>query len=346
MLKLLERKTTILFALLSLNFIIQTPQWAHSAGQLGSSAESSPVAAEPPYCNPKTFFLFQTPEKESALLYHQFRIKIGQVSIHGLGVGMSSASQLKSQAEEFQIPASKKSCTWYFNNFHSFWDERARTEFNWHYVDRNAKVAPANKTIAEATGDLYLEKIGPSFSSLPNNFLDCMNEERYLALGCAGMNHRGPGVFAMLLSYLGCSPKNAVEIVNQVWGANEIPFENRLEIAKRGATLGQADEAKLKGLKALLDLNSTENRRSACDHLEKVQHVSAYHYGSCHQARIPADVILACGKISLSSLVFARCLDFAEKKSLNAEKVLSCQEKPILGSFQRQMDCLSNPSIK
>ncbi len=324
-------------------FIVGTVFTGHVFAKNPAEIETPPPSTEPLYCNPKTFKLFHTPDQERPLLWRQFRIKIGQVSFHGLGVGSSSASQLKSLAEESQVPAEKKSCTWYFNNFRSFWDERARTEFNWSYVDRNAKVAPAGKSIAEATGDLYLEKIGPSFSLNTNNFLNCMAEERYLALGCAGMEHRGPGVFAMLLSYLGCSPKNSVAIVNSIWGANGIPLENRLEIAKRGAQLSKADGSKLKNLKILLDLNSDENRREACDYLEKVNHKSAYHFGSCHRARVSADVILACGKISLSSLVFARCLDFAETKSLSAEKVLSCEEKQVVGSFGRQMACLSTP---
>ena len=52
------------------------------------------------------------------------------------------------------------------------------------------------------------------------------------------MKHRGPTAFGMVLAALGCSPEHAAEIVNRLWGLNDIPAENRLAAIRRAYDSG------------------------------------------------------------------------------------------------------------
>ena len=72
-----------------------------------------------------------------------------------------------------------------------------------------------------------------------NGFLSCLEESKYLAIGCHGMLHRGPSAFAMILAFSGCSPAHSLEIVNHLWGLNGVKYEVRNAIAEAGYELGE-----------------------------------------------------------------------------------------------------------
>ena len=71
------------------------------------------------------------------------------------------------------------------------------------------------------------------------SFVSCAIDHGYIAMGCDGMKHRGPSVFAMLLAYSGCSAKNAATIANKLWGLNFVKEATREAIAEKAFEMGQ-----------------------------------------------------------------------------------------------------------
>jgi hypothetical protein len=82
--------------------------------------------------------------------------------------------------------------------------------------------------------------------------VECAVDQGYLAVGCDGMKHRGPSVFAMFLAYSGCEAKNAAKIANKIWGLDTVPENTRLGIAKAGYELGNANPAARKALQTVM----------------------------------------------------------------------------------------------
>ena len=84
----------------------------------------------------------------------------------------------------------------------------------------------------------FMNILEKTFDSSSTSFLSCASEQHYIALGCNGMRHRGPTVFGMLLAFSGCSPKNALEISNQIWGLNGVKRKVRLAVIEKAYELG------------------------------------------------------------------------------------------------------------
>jgi hypothetical protein len=201
---------------------------------------------EPPYCNYETLKLSQihVPSNSKGL----FRLKgfhLGAVNIFGLAVGISLPKNIRALAQNFsrinkatrQPTANKNNnyCTWYFNR----WNLVAEETFNWVYVPNpGTDFAESLLSYSQALDGL-LTGTPSATSTSQQDFLSCLANTGFLAMGCNGQQHRGPTVFAMLLSYSGCSPENSVNIVHTLWGQNGIPYYTRLALADHAYKLGQ-----------------------------------------------------------------------------------------------------------
>jgi hypothetical protein len=192
---------------------------------------SSPTTAtsEPAYCEPSVFATKEV-KITAAGIANLHAYKLGTVTLAGLAVGDSETTAVQSLAKK-QAPtvtAAEKSCTFYYNDGNA----DAETAFNWYYVPK-----PSGTGYAAMVAQ-YSKVLGDVFDTKPTSILSCASKHQYVAMGCNGMHHRGPTVFAATLAYSGCSPEHAVAIVDKVWGANGILPEMRIEIAKWAAKLG------------------------------------------------------------------------------------------------------------
>jgi hypothetical protein len=225
---MLKRMTTVL----RLMFLIM----------LGANASVRPAQAEPSYCRPDRFFAKEIPNASGATVKRLRLFQLGEVTVAGLAVGESPVSETRNLARHFSsVSSSEKFCTWYL---HEDNPEAAR-EFNQHYLALPIFYPP------EMVADKYQKELGSSFALDPISFLSCAENFHYIALGCDGMQHRGPTAFAMLLSYSGCRPEHSVEIANDLWGVNFVPVPNRIAVARRGLKLGRANPLAAKRLTRL-----------------------------------------------------------------------------------------------
>lgn len=197
---------------------------------------------EPAYCDPKTFL-----EKESKIdtsgmsAAHQF--KLGDSTLLGVGVGNSDADALTDYATT-NSTAGKSSnyCTWYYNEG----NDDAENLFNHIYLTNP-------KDLTSTTGPReYSSKLKNQFADTTNSFITCLNDHKYIALGCNGMKHRGPTVFGMILAYSGCKPERASKVVNVVWGLNGVDEQVRLAIIREGKNLGDQNPSHREKLQQLL----------------------------------------------------------------------------------------------
>ncbi|AZZ36367.1 hypothetical protein CIK05_06030 [Bdellovibrio sp. qaytius] len=186
---------------------------------------------EPDYCNPKVFYSKEIKTNNSKLeRAHMYQL--GQTKVMGVGVGDSKAQDLVNMAsQQSTATASDKYCTWYFNEGNS----QAESLFTHKYVPNPSGLSPA--TAAKK----YNEALKDEFANSVPSFLSCAQNHKYIAMGCNGQKHRGPGVFGMMLAFSGCSPQNAATIVNTVWGLNGVDAATRLAIIAEGQKLGDAD---------------------------------------------------------------------------------------------------------
>lgn len=201
------------------------------------SANTS-FAAEPSYCDPKTFYSKEVKLNLTKPLERAHLFKFGDVSLMGVAVGNSKIQRLLDFATQNTTAAdSENYCTWYLNKG----DSAAEENFNHFYLQNP-------KSLKVTTGPaLYREILKDQFAKDRPNFLTCLQDHKYLAMGCNGQRHRGPTVFGMLLAFSGCSPTNAATIVNTVWGLNGVKPEVRLAIINEGKKLGDEDpEARLR----------------------------------------------------------------------------------------------------
>lgn len=198
-------------------------------------------AEEPAYCQPENFFKKEVDMKTGIWRSHTF--KFGDVILLGGSIGYSLPFKITEFAEENSTASSaEKYCTWYYNEGNDF----ASTLFNHHYVTNPQKLTPI--TGAQEYHDVLKDQ----FAKSTPNFLSCLENHKYLAMGCNGQMHRGPSVFGMLLSFSGCTSKNSLTIVNKLWGANGVKPEVRQAIIEEGYKLGNEDpEARLRMQKAL-----------------------------------------------------------------------------------------------
>jgi hypothetical protein len=205
-------------------------------------AEASTLApGEPAFCDLATFESLEVPSERPGLLrshaYH-----LGNLVLVGVAVGKSQVSSVQDLANDFsQFSADEKSCTWYLNDGNG----GAAQSFHHRYVPNPNFKGPE---IAEE----YEKTLSDVFFNDPVSFMSCAAKHGYIALGCDGQKHRGPSVFAMLLSYAGCSPKNATAIANKVWGTNFVRVETREAIASKGKILGDQNPVLREQLQILM----------------------------------------------------------------------------------------------
>lgn len=198
-------------------------------------------ASEPAYCEPENFFKKEFDPREKIWRDHAF--KFGDVILLGGAIGYSNARKVREFAEENSTAsAAEKYCTWYYNDA----NDNAAGWFNHHYVSN-----PKHSTVVTGPKE-YRAVLKDQFAKNKISFLSCLENHKFLMMGCDGQMHRGPSVFGMLLGFSGCSPKKALTIVNKLWGKNGVKPEVRQAIIAEGYKLGNEDpEARLRMQKAL-----------------------------------------------------------------------------------------------
>lgn len=198
-------------------------------------------ASEPAYCDPENFFKKEFDPHENIWRDHAF--KFGDVILLGGAIGYSNSGKVREFAEENSTASeAEKYCTWYYNEG----NDNAAGLFNHHYVSNPKKV-----TVVTGPKE-YREVLKDQFAKSKTSFLSCLENHKILVMGCNGQMHRGPTVFGMLLGFSGCSSKNALTIVNKLWGKNGVKPEVRQAIIEEGYKLGSEDpQARLRMQKAL-----------------------------------------------------------------------------------------------
>lgn len=187
-------------------------------------------AAEPAWCNPDTFARYER-GNNIPYLEREHVYQIGSLTLAGLAVGRSDYRYVQSLADQYtNTEAYEKSCTWYFHEK----NEDAAKAFNHQYVSN-----PMLKGTSAAKE--FQAKINPLFLEGSVNFMSCAERHNFVSMGCHGMKHRGPSVFAMLLAFSGCTPEHATKIANNVWGNNFVFTSTRTAIARKGYELGNAN---------------------------------------------------------------------------------------------------------
>lgn len=155
--------------------------------------------------------------------------QVGDLTLAGLAVGKSDIESTILMAEALSgVSQEENYCTYYFNKG----NDEAETRFNHTYVSnpRFRGTSIANQ---------YEERLGYLFTSeQPKTFLDCAINHNYIALGCNSQKHRGPSVFAMLLSFAGCHPEVSTDIANKLWKKNLVSKKTRRAIAEKGWMFG------------------------------------------------------------------------------------------------------------
>ncbi|MES2854890.1 MAG: hypothetical protein V4692_03450 [Bdellovibrionota bacterium] len=185
-------------------------------------------AAEPAFCDPTAFKKLEITQKTPGLVaLHMY--KVGSLHLAGLAVGNSKTPAVQQLAAMTgrNLSDREKSCTWYMNDG----NREAIKAFNQRFVER--PTSNIEKSVEE-----YERVLQSSFDKDAVNMVSCAEENQYVALGCDGMRHRGPSVFAMVLAFAGCDPTRSVQIANSIWGTNGIPTATRVALAQRAYELG------------------------------------------------------------------------------------------------------------
>ncbi|RYZ72847.1 MAG: hypothetical protein EOP05_10595 [Proteobacteria bacterium] len=202
------------------------------AAQAHAEQSTQTSSSEPRYC---TVEAFKKLERGNNIPYldraHVFQV--GQLTLAGLGVGNSDHRYVQSLADQYgDYQAYEKSCVFYFNKG----NDDAIAAFNQQYV--TSPILKSKKVASK-----YDEVISPLIDQTAVNMLSCAEDHKFIAMGCDGMRHRGPSVFAMLLAYSGCTAENATKIANAVWGTNHVPTGTRTAIAQKGWEAGNRNPA-------------------------------------------------------------------------------------------------------
>ena len=198
-------------------------------------------ASEPAYCQLANFQKLErgnnVPQLERAHVY-----QIGKLTLAGLAVGDSDYRYVQSLAKQYgHYAPAEKSCVFYFNNGNKV----AEAAFTHQY-------APFPFWASPAIAIKYDAVITPLIDRTEVSMANCAEDHHFVAMGCDGMRHRGPSVFAMFLAYSGCSAEHATEIANAVWGTNHVPTKTRTAIAQKGADEGDRNPAGRARLQALM----------------------------------------------------------------------------------------------
>jgi hypothetical protein len=194
---------------------------ASASGDQASTEEAPLAPGEPPYCLLNGLraheISIDTHGLENA---HAFRL--GDVTLVGVAVGDSKVDALQSLATSTatNLTPEQHSCTFYFNDG----NDAAQVAFNWYDLPK-----PIGDDYAGMTSE-YAKDLANIFDTANPSILSCAAGAQYVAMGCDGMKHRGPTVFASTLAYSGCSPEHATSIVNAIWGKNGIDPQMRISI--------------------------------------------------------------------------------------------------------------------
>lgn len=196
-------------------------------------------ASEPRFCDPAKI---QEYERGNNIPYlkrvHVYQF--GQLTMAGLAVGDSDYRYVQSLAKQYGVD-DEKSCTWYFNSG----NDDAAAAFNYYPL-------PAPYFASPSIAKKYDKILDGTFDRAPSNMLACARKYHYLAMGCDGMRHRGPSVFAAVLTYAGCTPHHAMQIANKVWGSNFVAHDTREAIAAVGAKYATENPAGAAELQTLM----------------------------------------------------------------------------------------------
>lgn len=187
-----------------------------------------PPAAEPAFCAPDTFLAHEIAPAGTEEIERLRVFRLGAVVLAGMAIGHSDADAVARLAAGSGATAAERYCTWYVNQG----NRQAGRLFRQAYVPNPRYLTPDEA--AEIYGDLF----GPALAEGPGRLWWCLEEKGYFAVGCNGQKHRGPTAFGMVLAALGCSPEHAAEIVNRIWGLNDIPEESRLAAIRRAHEIG------------------------------------------------------------------------------------------------------------
>lgn len=208
---------------------------------LCSAQQSSVPQTEPSFCDPDTFKTHEvTSPVDNLLKAHIYQFN--HFDLAGLAVENSPTELVESLAQHYaNYSADEKFCTWYFNDG----NDQAAQVFQQKYLS-NPIFGDANALVEE-----YSSVLDDSFDRAAVNFITCARDHGYLAMGCDGMKHRGPSVFAMFLSFAGCTPEHSVALVESVWGKNFVAQAKRLALAQKAYEMGQARPESRRELQSL-----------------------------------------------------------------------------------------------
>lgn len=182
-------------------------------------AKSYSLQAEPQYCNLQ--YLKNNSFQAPVNLKKHKGFLINGVMLSGLAVGESRYENTRKMAESAGLKSeNKKFCTWYLNDG----NHEAELHFNWMDLPN-----PRDLDLVKLQSE-YRKNAKPLLKSMAQ----CVISNKYLALGCNGMKHRGPSVFGMFLAFSGCSTETSLYIVNELWGSNGVPDLNRSAVIELG----------------------------------------------------------------------------------------------------------------
>jgi hypothetical protein len=214
------------------------------AGCAAGLGSGKPVDGEPAYCLPAAFHGREIPvaAEDGAGLSRLHAYRLGKVLFAGLAVGESEQSKVRALAQRHSsAPGPERFCTWYVNRG----NPEAAGTFVFRYVPNPSALGEREAAAA------YLDVLRGSLLDDPEGFLACAADHGYIAVGCDGMRHRGPTAFGMVLTFSGCEPGHALQIVNDIWGLNGVPEGVRLAILRAAHELGRANPAESARLRDL-----------------------------------------------------------------------------------------------
>jgi hypothetical protein len=207
-----------------------------------SHADDQKLASEPHYCSVQYFSKAEIYSfKNNNSLVRARGFKLGQSVLLGVAVGKSDVDELVKLSDSYnqgQEIGSKKYCTWYLhtpsmNPIDFFNSILAMQTFNYTPIERNPRDLSSTEAVSEV-----MQAVQSSFFDRDPSFVSCLVKNKYLAVGCQGMRHRGPTVIGAILAFSGCTPQTSAEIVNRLWGLNDVAPEVRLAVIEAAYVYG------------------------------------------------------------------------------------------------------------
>jgi len=189
----------------------------------------------PSFCSPNNFYKLEVSSplnsSDNKGLKRMHAFKLGQTTLVGVAVGDSKTPSTQKLALALGTSNidQNKYCTWYF----ATGNETALSNFISHPIQTPFSIS------VKKSAQIFMNAIGTSFFKDGNlSFMNCAQDQHYIAMGCTEQKHRGPTVFGMLLSFAGCAPTDAATIVNTVWGLNGLNPDVRNEAIKAAYEYG------------------------------------------------------------------------------------------------------------